>query len=157
MTGVQTCALPIFAISRNSSAFYRQSRCFAKTSPWQRDAPPKPPINDSQYLVLSVASGGGAVVARKVRNPGILMKSRKFHEVPRFREISIKQMTPRGATSGKGGGPRGPRGAPLDIRNRANITMPRLELIALSRRFLNSERISLRSLKQGFSASQNQA
>ena len=34
---------------------------FAKMSPWRRDAPPKPPINDSEYLVLSVASGGGAV------------------------------------------------------------------------------------------------
>ena len=36
------------------------------------------------------------------------MKSRKFHEIPRFRGISVNPTTPRGAKSGKGGAPRGP-------------------------------------------------
>ena len=36
----------IFAIPSNFRAMYRNSRFFAKMSPWRRDAPPKPPLND---------------------------------------------------------------------------------------------------------------
>ena len=82
------------------------------------------------------------------------MKSRKFHEIPRFRGISVKSHDAAGGEKRKRGGP---RGGPLLIRIRTNRLKYLSETIAVFRRIPNSERISRFPYLQGFSASQNQA
>ncbi len=75
-------------------------------SPWRLDAPPRSLKFPSDFNDLGGASGGGAVFVQKWKLE-IPIKLREFHEIPRFRGISVNPMTSREAKSGKRGAPGG--------------------------------------------------
>ena len=106
----EKCRIPRFSRFPGISAHFTGNHVFCENVALAAGRPSKTTNKRQVILGFERRERRGRRFRAKSEKLGILVKSRKFHEIPGFHGISVNPMTSREAKSGKRGAPGGAPG-----------------------------------------------